>query len=77
MAVVATTESPSCFRDGELTHTHTKPLSFPILWLLWLYSRVPLSFLIVVVVVVGELCITVEVAAAAAGLGLFDVGLVF
>ena len=74
MAVVATTESPSCFRDGELTHT--KPLSFPILWLLWLYSRVPLSFLIVVVVV-GELCITVEVAAAAAGLGLFDVGLVF
>jgi hypothetical protein len=59
------------------THTHRASLSFPILWLLWLYSRVPLSFLIVVVVVVGgELCITVEVAAAAAGLGLFDVGLV-
>ena len=57
------------------THTHRASLSFPILWLLWLYSRVPLSFLIVVVVVVGgELCITVEVAAA--GLGLFDVGLV-
>ena len=59
----------SCFRDGELTHTQSLSL--------WLYSRAPLSFLIVVVVVVGELCITVEVAAAAAGLGLFDVGLVF
>ena len=76
MAVVATTELQAAFEMAN-SHTHTKPLSFPILWLLWLYSRVPLSFLIVVVVVVGELCITVEVAAAAAGLGLFDVGLVF
>ena len=72
MAVVATTELQAAFEMAN-SHTHTEPLS------LWLYSRVPLSFLIVVVVVVlggGELCITVEVAAAA-GLGLFDVGLVF
>lgn len=62
----------------EMGNSHTQSLSLsPYTLASMALQRVPLSFLIVVVVVVGELCITVEVAAAAAGLGLFDVGLVF